>query len=540
MNSDAFAALSDVIPNILSFLDVPLSLGRCGLVGKNNALSQASRVHDHWRYYALCEFGVYHEDYMRSIDVKSAEKWRLLCDYVQKVHHNVDRNIADVRRFYHVLKPVVKSGSRKYKGSLELADNSKIFFWENGRYVQVIDIESGKTLRTIDTKQNFRRYFHRLASTREKLFVALNDRVVCYDIYDETTPEITLPPPPQTSKDVPHELLVNKNRLILLQSTQCTVWDIDTFQLQGNITHEVPAGINGAPLEVLWMGNLMITWVRYKASPLSVWSIDDCKKVKTLSPCIYNSYAPKTDKHAPPAELIQADLARLTGESFTLSRFIVAALDCRSIVTIWDSKEDFRPVFRFDCGCTNPFELFLTQDFLAVVDNNMQNNTLNTTFWKLWLHPGFDDSNLDQRASEEMRQISVHNVPCVYDSSKLACSVKWIKNVHLYDVDSYFASYRKYLNVGSFHKNGLESMSVYRSNALKKIIHFPPAKLTKFEEWLAVQVSPEGTVTIYDFRPNSLSFDDLLEKRDHHRDVRKEFVGTEEAWQIQRRSKLCR
>jgi len=79
----------------------------------------------------------------------------------------------------------------------------------------------------------------------------------------------------------------------------------------------------------------------------------------------------------------------------------------------------------------------------------------------------------------------------------------------LVDVDSYFASYRNYFNVCSYHKNGCESVQVFRSKTLQKKVHFPPAKHTKFEEWIAIQVDAQGTVTIYDFRPDGIAFDDI-------------------------------
>lgn len=50
-----------------------------------------------------------------------------------------------------------------------------IFFWENGRVVQVVRAHDGKVLREIDTGQTFRRCFHRLATVKKKLFVCLND-----------------------------------------------------------------------------------------------------------------------------------------------------------------------------------------------------------------------------------------------------------------------------------------------------------------------------------------------------------------------------
>eukprot|EP00434_Breviolum_minutum_P024910 symbB.v1.2.022000.t1/scaffold1932.1/size98745/2 len=88
-----------------------------------------------------------------------------------------------------------------------------------------------------------------------------------------------------------------------------------------------------------------------------------------------------------------------------------------------------------------------------------------------------------------------------------------IKSLSIPDIDTYFASYRNFLNMCSFHKSGQESLSVYRSSSLQKKAFFPPAKHTKFEEWLALQVHNDGTVVVHDFRPQQTAFDELLQVR---------------------------
>jgi len=101
-----------------------------------------------------------------------------------------------------------------------------------------------------------------------------------------------------------------------------------------------------------------------------------------------------------------------------------------------------------------------------------------------------------------------------------------VKKLSLSDVDSYFASYRNFLNVCSFHKSGQESLSVYRSSSLQKKIFFPPAKHTKFEEWLALQVHNDGTVVLHDFRPDGIAFNELVPEIIYDPDVdRKESTG---------------
>lgn len=100
---------------------------------------------------------------------------------------------------------------------------------------------------------------------------------------------------------------------------------------------------------------------------------------------------------------MQVDVARVTWVSvYTLDHFIICALDSRSVITLWDSKAGFSPIFRFYSGCEEPFDLVLTQDFMVVIQDNMSANRLDLFFWKLWLHPDFEESR--QRTFEPTRQ----------------------------------------------------------------------------------------------------------------------------------------
>jgi len=569
----------DVIPIILSFLDVPQSLGRCCVVGKSSLLTQVAKVHENWRWNVLQQYGVYYDDYMQSIDVKSSDKWRMLHSYVQQVHSNVDGTKAERRVFTRVLQPTVRLGSRHYRGSLELADNCKFFFWETGRCIQIVDVQTGETLRTLDTQQTFCRYFHRVAHVNEKLFVCLNDRIVCYnlDMKNGADPNDTMVTLPMGGIPKCHatELLVHRTRLVLLQATQCTMWDVDTHEFVCNIRHPHQSG---SGFEVEWMGSLIVTWVRGSVAPLRIWSIEDGSLVKELDNVDSKS---KNGFDESGDEWVQVDAARVTwGSIYMLDHFLLAALDRKSIITLWDSSEDFKPIFRFNCGCLEPFDLVLTQDFLAVINDDLSSNKLNVDFWKLWLHPGFDkaletskrppstagandrnynniNNNIahrmdlyglgdaigvindrsapsDPELARKLRRSTVDEKPCEYNIKKLLPVAKKIKEMGLHEVDSYFASYRNFLNIGSFHKNGLESLVVFKSKGLKKKLFFPAAKVTKFEEWLAIQVSLDGTVTLYDFRPNATAFDDLMGNGLRTKRI-KEVCGTEVPWPIKKR-----
>jgi len=589
---------SDIVALVCSFADIA-SLALSCAIGRGFRL--VAGAHDHWRCFVLQHFGVYYEDYMRSVDVCDAFRWRRLFVYIRRVHDNVDGKHGVRRVLPTTLRPCAwltedemtassgactarlsSSGSRgprrrrRYRGSLELADNCNVFFWENGRTVQVVCAKTGKVLREIDTGQMFRRYFHRLANVKNKLFVCLNDciQVWEYGINDAHKPPVELPPPlrlPGAAKvGRPLELLVHRRRLILLESNCCLLWDTDSLKFVcciqhdespdvlhtaengGNIGSAVGSGDDpgvgrlggtaaaaaataaGQPLggeleesralEIQWMGDLIVTWLRGSSVSLKVWTLEGARiaHLHMESP------------------LVQVDVARVTWVSVgTLDHFLLAALDARSVVSLWDSKKGFEPIFKFYCGCEEPFDLVLTQDFMAVVNDNIADNCLELCFWKLWFHPSFEaDAEIGAREAARRRDKTVvagghpagghfaggaagptHAVaglgPLTPEQLQRALlrelrpNARPVKKFNILDIDSYFASYRNFLNVCSFHKSGQESLSVYRSSSLQKKIFFPPAKHTKFEEWLALQVLNDGSVVLHDFRPNLLAFDEI-------------------------------
>lgn len=584
--SDSLSDLrADVLSLLLSFLDVSSLSRTCSL---DNLVGRIAASHEHWRWFVLQSFGVYYDDYMRSVDVADECRWHRLFIYIRQVHHNVDQQKAVQRTMPGLLRPCTWLGEeelegsalpgvshrharrRRYRGSLELADNCNVFFWENGRVVQVVRACDGKVLREIDTGQNFRRCFHRLANVKKKLFVCLNDCIKVWD-YDSYKKPIELPPArtPHSLVRVgrPLELLVHRQRLILVESNCCLLWHTETLEFICCIQHDDTGAAFGCPverpsphaddvtgsqshrlretLEVQWMGDLLMTWGRGSLKSLNVWTLDGEAKAFL-----------KTD-----SALVQVDVARVTWQSvYTLDHFILCALDSRSVVTFWDSKENFAAIFRFYCGCEEPFDLVLTQDFMVVINDNVSANRLDLCFWKLWLHPDFEAPNqsaesLDMTRSEarhqreasvrlRQRPVGAHFSPqgglpfpaatglmAGLDLASAAAAqlsgdtlqrflhkelrpnCRPIKKLSIPDIDTYFASYRNFLNMCSFHKSGQESLSVYRSSSLQKKAFFPPAKHTKFEEWLALQVHNDGTVVVHDFRPQQMAFDELLGSR---------------------------
>jgi len=579
LTQDICELRTDVLSLVMSFLDVSSLSTSCAL---SLRFQEIASSHEHWRWFVLQFFGVYYDDYMRSVDVRDACCWRRLFVYIRQVHRNVDRRRGSRRILTQLLRPCAwlaeeeaanqqqgevggssssssrrRPRRRRYRGSLELADNCNIFFWENGRTVQVVRAMDGTVLREIDTGQMFRRYFHRLANVKNRLFVCLNDCIKVWEVHDDSKPPIELPRPrrlPTVSKvGRPLELLVHRRRLVLLESNCCLLWDTETFEFVCCIQHEDSEGDDdgeidgsggndrnfqrsasdnddGRALEVQWMGDLIVTWVRSASRSLKVWTLDGQLRAHLLMD----------------SPLVQVDVARVTWVSVkTLDHFILSALDMRSVVSLWDSKRDFNPIFRFYCGCEEPFDLVLTQDFMAVVNDNMADNCLELCFWKLWLHPNFEDSSeaLDKDAKLEAAKrreatleaggspagarfslaatgTNPHPPPGTAAAlgaealrrlllRELKPNARPIKTFSIPDIDSYFASYRNFLNVCSFHKSGQESLSVYRSSSLQKKIFFPPAKHTKFEEWLALQVQNDGTVVVHDFRPSGVAFDEL-------------------------------
>jgi hypothetical protein len=481
----------DLLDLVLSYLPL-VWLAQSSVLAK--PLHEVVCAHSHWRLFVLQGFGAYYDDYVTNL--RDARDWRRLLIYIRRVHHNVDKSLRKVRTFPQALRPTVRYGrmrrnGRKYRGSMELADNCSCAIWENGQHVQIMRIRDGRILVDIDTGLTCPRYFHRIASCMQKLFVCVSSCIKVWDLTDLDAEPTILPPPIltpgkastwedlQALKGRPLELLVHKKRLVLFESNGLYLWHTDTLQPVASVTHSdrnVPD--NSHHLEVQWMGQWFATWQRGLSTFLNIWTLDG-----ELEAVLRNDHP-----------VIQLDVVRITWQDVReLGHFLLAALDEASLIRIWDSA-GFQQLCSFDAGCMKPFDLIITQDFLATVNDNVQDNRLEIEFWNLWL------ADREAAGSEAAKGDG---------DSAVRPRFEMKKKLSLVDVDSYFASYRNYFNVCSYHKNGHESVQVYRSNSLKKKIHFTPAKHTKFEEWIAIQVEADGSVNVYDFRPDGVAFDDI-------------------------------
>merc|ERR1719473_1183132 len=197
--------------------------------------------HSHWRLFVLQGFGAYYADYVASRQniPGSRGDWRRLLIYIQRVHANVDRGSRKISVYPNVLRPTIRfgeAGRRRYHGSVELADNCGCIIWENGRHVQVLRVRDGKILFDLDTGSGARRYFHRIANSQQKLFVATNDVIRMWHLIEEDPKPVTLPPPlarkgEESSWEAvakrcgrPLELLVHKQRLVLFESSCLYIW----------------------------------------------------------------------------------------------------------------------------------------------------------------------------------------------------------------------------------------------------------------------------------------------------------------------------
>jgi hypothetical protein len=388
---------------------------------------------------------------------------------------------------------------------MELADNCSAAIWENGRYVQIIRVADGRCIFSVDTGVTCPRYFHRIASCGNKLFVVVLDCIKVWDLSDpEKEPRILPQPIVENEKSTwealrarqgrPLELLVHKKRLVLFESNGLYLWSTDTLEPVASVCHQDPdLSDESHHLEVQWMGQWFATWQRGLSKLLNVWSLDG-----ELDAVLRNEHV-----------VIQLDVVRITWQDVReLSHFLLAALDEASQIRIWDSA-GFVQVCSFDAGCAKPFDLIITQDFLATVNDNVTTNRLEVDFWKLSLTGAHGAEIL---GTDGVLRLTADNeqLPRGDDASRVRpLLLEAKKRLSLVDVDSYFASYRNYFNVCSYHKSGQESVQVFRSNTLKKKIHFKPAKHTKFEEWIAIQVEADGSVNVYDFRPDGVAFDDI-------------------------------
>ncbi|CAD7936445.1 unnamed protein product [Amoebophrya sp. A120] len=532
-----------VTESILSYLDIT-SLSKCCLVHAG-MFSDVARCHQSWKWAILQNYGVYYEDYVDSVshlralaqDHVGDEVWRLLFIYIRQVLRNVSCGAKKknpgcvVREFPGVLRPrgttarggplevvpdssaggdedeerngttsaaekvtapkTKKSRKNKYRGSIELSDDGKFVYWENGGELHLIDIVSGTVRKRINLEnQTFKTYFHRIANSGKRLFVCLNDRLVYYELekhetgfdfvgerrksedsagedelerpeaFDMPTTSIgeavdaltsgpvsssrttskssassrspSLPDgellslrgggaaiskmgaPPASGSTKPGsssssstsflndnmgrplELLLHRDRLALLESHRCTMWDVNSLQLIAQIfpvrplaelelevradaalPHEMPLAF-----EIQWIGSQLVTWVRGALVPLEIFSVATGARLARLE-----------QSRLIPAKWLQVDVARVTWlDTESLDYFLIGALDSCGIVSLWDSY--YQLLCRFngcsDFGALQPLDLVLTQDFVAVVDEE-----LSVHFYKCWFHPARDPNCAD-------------------------------------------------------------------------------------------------------------------------------------------------
>ncbi|CAD7963554.1 unnamed protein product [Amoebophrya sp. A25] len=318
---------------------------------------------------------------------------------------------------------------RKYRGTVETSDDGKFVIWENGRFIQLVDIFTGAIVRTIDVGHTFRVYFHRAAAGESKLYVCLTDRVVGYDLEEllgrkksteetETATSSTMkesfllllqplnlhckrkeaemPPWLQDCKGRPLELVLHRDRLALVESHRVTLWDCDSLDLVGKIEpYCSPLGEyvppfpafalnrrlefgqeHRAAFEIQWLGRHALTWCRGTTLPIELYAIDVLPVAKLA--VFYQSMLV-------PANWLQVDVCRVTWMKLgTLEYFLVGALDDAGIVSLWDTEGQM--LLRFngasDLLDRGVLDMIMTQDFVAVVDDD-----LGVHFYRLYLHP---------------------------------------------------------------------------------------------------------------------------------------------------------
>jgi len=284
----------------------------------------------------------------------------------------------------------------------------------------------------------------------------------------------------------PRELLVQKQRLILFESNGVYLWSSETLEPVGSVSHQDP-DLPDQNLDFMCIGYRFATWQREQSKLLNVWTLDGELEAVLKA------------EHA----VVMVDVVRVTWEDVReLEHFVLAVMDEGALIRLWDSA-GFVQVCTFGAGCADPFDLMITQDFLATVEVNDQSTAVDLNFWKLSLN---GRCGAEVSGTDGLLRLTAGNDDLPAPRPRLLAPFRRLRNV---DFDTYFVSYRNYFIFSSVHRSGHESVHVFRSSSLTKKLNFKPAKLTKFDEWIAVQVENDGTMTVYDFRPDGVAFADI-------------------------------
>ncbi|CEM31506.1 unnamed protein product [Vitrella brassicaformis CCMP3155] len=350
-----------------------------------------SGVHPSWQELVLKDFGFKYENLVM---YTGQNDWRLLYARVAGFIANL-RNGTPVKTVWpQLLEPLT---GVDYEGAVAMSADTSLLLWENGRVLQVVDMEEGRTLFTkeIDPEQYPRNRETRpcIVNTKTRAFVHLNGDILVYDLRTgEFVRKLEIPDGTQLeSNDFALDISIRNDQVAFLAIDALYMWNSETLEFLYKIRHgEKVNGPNhftqnmSEELDFLWAGYQwvdddslagaaafedpevrqpqrlcrksanVVTWLKRAGYEICIFDIASGRLLQNL----------KGHTH----EVVRV---RQTPNPYDSNEYFLASLDTLGTVCVWDSSgETFPCVYVLKTNNSLSFRLCLTPSHLITLSEN--------------------------------------------------------------------------------------------------------------------------------------------------------------------------
>jgi len=388
--------IDDILIKITSFLDINDFLNLNCINKKLSFVINILQNHL-WKKFALIKFGFKYENYM--IFMKK-QNWRFLYAKANVFLKNITNGQPETKYFKSLL---LRPFTVWYEGSLAMTPDCNRLLWENGVYLQCIDINNGIELfctfvggeRNKNTKPC-------LVSTQTKIVLQLNKNILKFDlfsgeflgfveihknIYKENWLD-------EEASDFSLDVSIRNSQLTFLSAKTLYVFHSETLEFQYAIRHKEIVRpllqVETDDIDFLWAGyrcidpiwfdnnislskldlnspisneknkkkikkndNMsrhIVTWLRKKSHNIKIWNMINGKEIQILS------------GHKEPLLRV-----RQCQNLKDLRHYYLASLDVLGYVKVWDSNNDFVCITTLNLGSNQTYRLSFTTTHLMAM-----------------------------------------------------------------------------------------------------------------------------------------------------------------------------
>lgn len=330
-----------------------------------------------WQELVLKKYGFKYENYML---YSNRNDWHLMYAKASTFLHHLKKASPVLTRFKNLLLPPVDS----YQGSLAMTADCSTLVWENGEYLQAVDVNTGVCRYTVPVEGERDRVTSRpcLVNTQTKIFLHLNKEIRVYkldngeflgylEVPKESGKEYDLEP-----NDFSLDVSIRNRHVTFLTRDALYVFDSESLKFEYQAVHKettAEEGVVCSEIDFLWAGYHCPGLSRFPSSssrqsmvrPNSRGVRCNCKQNELngdIASCCRKSrhiitWLRKASHNIKVFDVCTGkELAHLSGHKNKVLRvrqaqntckledYFLASLDVAGIVRIWDSTDDL-----FDC-----------------------------------------------------------------------------------------------------------------------------------------------------------------------------------------------